>query len=177
MDTRSARKLGGMVAAVAIVAAGCGFVALSGEASAAPPGEIPRKVHCSSSSDFGGAKRKALVVQFRCNIDLLDVELKSSTRRIKVRRHAWSSVGKAGDPLICRAKSQLQGGVATCKARGEGFATRPVTYRVAVRVPGDRCAVNLKLKVFGGVFCDVGVFCPDIGLGTSRRVPKPNACS
>lgn len=173
---KEARR-GGIAAVVAIAILGCGIAAPGGEASAAPPGEIPEQVRCASSSDLGGAKGKALIVQFRCNIDLLEAELKSNARRVKVRRQAWSSAGKTGNRLTCRAKTRKQGGVVTCKAPGDRFASRPVTYRVAVRVSGDRCDANVKLKVFGGVFCDVGVFCPDIGLGTSRRVPKPSACS
>lgn len=142
-------------------------------AGPAHAGARAQEYRCSASSELGGGKSRALVVTFRCNIDLVDVTFSSRSSGLQVKRRGWT-VPSSNDRLRCASQLKRVGSQVSCKGRRGVFAKTPTRYRVAVRVRGDRCAVSLRLRAFGGPLCSGS--CTDLGLNVARRIPKPRSC-
>ncbi len=81
------------------------------------------------------------------------------------------SGGVSGDALTsCRVTRDGR------RIRCEGMVHGAATVSGAFRVRGDRCDADTLFETSGGLDCDSGEVCPEIGLILRRRVRAPAGC-
>ena len=148
-----------LVLVTALVASGAG----SGEAAA------QAEPDCRASTALG---QRAGVIRYRirCNFEVTDLGLRVDRRVFRAQRRPEIRNADPEDGMRCRRNRPR-----SIRCGGRAGARTTILGDVAVR--GDRCGVDVRFAVSGGVDCDDPDFgCLDVAFAANLRDERPSGC-